>query len=589
MLEQARSDVLILLDCCAAASSATRSGNGITEIVAACGFEALTPGVGQHSFTRCLIDELNYLGGTGPFSTSLLHNRVVSRAKYWKPCFAPSASHREMRKTPIYIVISNETRPRSIELEPRRLRRSKDDNRTDVSPASSIRGSSFSSLSISADQASTSENASKSSSSSLNDVWPDRTFDCPKVLMSIALEEEQSLYPQPLIEWVRSIPALVKYATIEGIYKSDSTLILISIPIAIWNLVPANPAISFLGFQRSQNLLVSYPFDGDGNVKTAQAEVVAQLTGRGNESKRLETAYDLAEHMLEELEVKALEVKDLRRELKIAKAEAERAWNVLGRLDKEDIARTESLCDGDPTLRAGVKVVPVHGTVMSKEDFSASTSCEDVCTTHAHIATCQSLGTKSQETPIMPSNAELDSRIAAAAEKGELQFTKREPLYSALTMDPNLGRPEEKLNLQELEETESDAARCYKAYSWAKQIDPIANFIGGNGLSQTATDVLKDPQNTLYLQVFTVETSVWMESFDYAKTVSLLICCWLLENVQKTADLVVDFSNYTNYLPPSTIALRCRASLWCLSSIFAGWGTHLGLCRGFILCGDREA
>ena len=47
MLEQAKSDVLILLDCCAAASSATGSGNGITEIVAACGFETWAPGVGR--------------------------------------------------------------------------------------------------------------------------------------------------------------------------------------------------------------------------------------------------------------------------------------------------------------------------------------------------------------------------------------------------------------------------------------------------------------------------------------------------------------------------------------------------------------
>jgi len=210
MLEQARSDVLILLDCCAAASSATGSGNGITEIIAACGFEAWAPGVGQHSFTRSLVDELKYLGSMGPYSTSLLHNKVLSRVKYWKPRFTTSASHREMRKTPIYIVISNETRPRSIELEPLRLQKLEDDNNRDLSPASSIRVSTFSSLSLSADQASTSEITSESSSSSLDDVWPDKKFDCPKVLMSIALEEEQWLSPQHWTDWIRSIPAFVK-------------------------------------------------------------------------------------------------------------------------------------------------------------------------------------------------------------------------------------------------------------------------------------------------------------------------------------------------------------------------------------------
>ena len=45
-LQQIKSEVLILLDCCAAASSTASSGSGMTEVIAACGFEALAPGVG---------------------------------------------------------------------------------------------------------------------------------------------------------------------------------------------------------------------------------------------------------------------------------------------------------------------------------------------------------------------------------------------------------------------------------------------------------------------------------------------------------------------------------------------------------------
>ncbi len=298
MLEQARSDVLILLDCCAAASSATGSGNGITEIIAACGFEAWAPGVGQHSFTRSLVDELRYLGSIGPFSTSLLHNKVLSRVKYWKPRFAPSASHREMRRTPIYIVISNETRPRSIELESLQPEKSTNLNNSDASPVSPIRGSAFSSLSPSADETSTSGKASKSSSSSLDGVWPDKGFDCPKVLMSITLEEEQWLSPQHWADWIRSIPALVKFANIEGVYKSDSTLIVISIPIAIWNLVPANPAISFLGFSRSRNLLISHPLEGDATTQKLQAEAIAELNRREIEGEGIGQYRRMRDQML---------------------------------------------------------------------------------------------------------------------------------------------------------------------------------------------------------------------------------------------------------------------------------------------------
>ena len=250
MLEQARSDVLILLDCCAAASSATGSGSGITEIIAACGFEAWAPGVGQHSFTRSLIDELRYLHRTGPFSTSLLHNKVLSRVKYWKPRFAPSASHREMRRTPIYIVISDETRPRSIEIEAQQ--QPSRPSEITVNPLSLE--STLSSLSLSEAVTSTTGTTAKSSNSSANEVWPDKDFNCPKVLISVALEEEQWLSPQQWAEWIRSIPGLVKYANVEGVYKSDSTLMLLTIPVAIWNLVRPNRAISFVGFTRSQDL-----------------------------------------------------------------------------------------------------------------------------------------------------------------------------------------------------------------------------------------------------------------------------------------------------------------------------------------------
>ena len=278
MLEQAKSDVLILLDCCAAASSATGNGTGITEIIAACGFEAWAPGVGQHSFTRSLIDELKYLHRTSPFSSSLLHNKVLARVKYWKPRYDESARHREMRKTPIYIVISNETRPRSIELEPRapRLLTVPVDTITEIkttSSGSSLRGSAFSSLSLSADATSTSGPASEASYSSVNEVWPDNKFECPKVVISVALEEEQWLSAPQWSDWMRSIPGFVRYANVEGIYKSDSTLLLVSIPIAVWNLIPSSPAISFIGFSGSPNLL---NFSCTVETDTHQVHVVNQ-------------------------------------------------------------------------------------------------------------------------------------------------------------------------------------------------------------------------------------------------------------------------------------------------------------------------
>lgn len=257
LLEQARSDVLLLLDCCAAASSAAASGNGVTELIAACGFESWAPGVGEHSFSRSLIEELKYLSYGSPFSAALLHNRVLSRIKYWKPRLN-SIIATERRKTPIYIQLANDLNRKSIQLGPLPLQGTGIDSGVYVQPTAQSSTGSTESEDI--------EMLSPDSSqSSLAEVWPDPGFKCPKVLISIALEDNQQLDREDWTEWLRSVPALTKYMQIQGCYESDSTVILGLISVAVWDLLPKHPAISFISFVRSENLfkstapLIKYP------------------------------------------------------------------------------------------------------------------------------------------------------------------------------------------------------------------------------------------------------------------------------------------------------------------------------------------
>lgn len=210
MLEQSESDVLILLDCCAAASSATASGTGVTELIAACGFETWAPGVGEHSFSRSLIEELKYLSHGPPFSVALLHNKVLSRIKYWKPRYA-SAFASEQRKTPIYIQLANVSNRRSIELGPMPQQSLCTDS-TDASQSQSQ----------SSAQSSESEDIdmldSGSSQTSLAEVWPDPEFQSPKVLVSFALEDDQTLRVGDWTDWLKAIPALAKFMSVQGVY-----------------------------------------------------------------------------------------------------------------------------------------------------------------------------------------------------------------------------------------------------------------------------------------------------------------------------------------------------------------------------------
>ena len=84
---------------------------------------------------------------------------------------------------------------------------------------------------------------------------PDNNFALPHVIMSIALDSDQELDSNAFCHWMKTFPALAKYSKIQGIYRGYSTLILTSIPVFIWNLLPENPAYNFVGYTRSDNLL----------------------------------------------------------------------------------------------------------------------------------------------------------------------------------------------------------------------------------------------------------------------------------------------------------------------------------------------
>ncbi|KAL2048673.1 hypothetical protein N7G274_000585 [Stereocaulon virgatum] len=258
MLEQAQSDILILLDCCAAASSTTSSGTGVIELIAACGFETWAPGVSEHSFTRSLIDELTYWAKGPTLTVALLHNKVLSRIKYWKPRFGRTGNY-EHRKTPIYIVLANDGKQRSIELEPLRHQASSE-LEASVPPSGGplSQWPSHSSAPSTKPSTDAGDNPSSSSQSSLSNVWPDPQYECPKVLVSLALEDDQILETEAWVEWLRSVPAVVQYAQVEGLYRSDSTLLLLSLPISIWDLLPKDPAVNFIGFVRSPDLLKAH-------------------------------------------------------------------------------------------------------------------------------------------------------------------------------------------------------------------------------------------------------------------------------------------------------------------------------------------
>jgi hypothetical protein len=248
LFEQSKSDSLILLDCCSAAAAAASvpcRTNSITETIAACGWETWAPEPGRHSFTNALIEVLEEWINRTSFSAAMLHSEILSVLKQPRP-----KRRQEFSRTPVYIVTTSDPKACSIELRCQIEIKDAPINNERATSADLVHA-----LPIAKSLPDIQEEQDRFDLSSLIAALPDKRFVLPHVIMSVALESDQSLDLKAFENWVKQFPALAKYASIQGIYQSYSTLVLLAVPVVIWNLLPENPACNFVGYATSDNLI----------------------------------------------------------------------------------------------------------------------------------------------------------------------------------------------------------------------------------------------------------------------------------------------------------------------------------------------
>ena len=85
---------------------------------------------------------------------------------------------------------------------------------------------------------------------------PDQS-DTAKVLIKVKLDDN---IPPNLAEWRnwlrRQIPTNVAQIEIEGVFEGNSKVVLLRLPVAIWDMLPDHDAYSFVDYVRSSNLVV---------------------------------------------------------------------------------------------------------------------------------------------------------------------------------------------------------------------------------------------------------------------------------------------------------------------------------------------
>lgn len=229
-------DVLIILDCCYAANAASYTIGGTTkELLAACGRENLTTGVGDRSFTSALIDELQAFG-SNPFTVAMLHTRLVTMR--WR-----------LRFTPIYALLSKHGGD-SIDLS--RLPSTKrsrpptvteaDENSMPLDDPMDLSSSDESNLSLSLHP------SSRSSEPPLFET---------RVLLAVSIRQDAACEISQWVNWLTTKPPWEVTridVKVEGVYESHSTLMLVSLPIFVWDSLPCREAYRFIAFIRSGNL-----------------------------------------------------------------------------------------------------------------------------------------------------------------------------------------------------------------------------------------------------------------------------------------------------------------------------------------------
>ncbi|TGO60848.1 hypothetical protein BCON_0032g00430 [Botryotinia convoluta] len=112
LLEESKSDALLLYDTCHSASTAISlnpPAGSVTELIAACGFETITR-TGNNSFTSAFIRELSSAATQGAVSVSELYNRVLTRQR--------NSPNRKRNATPVRCTLVSDGDRISIMLEP---------------------------------------------------------------------------------------------------------------------------------------------------------------------------------------------------------------------------------------------------------------------------------------------------------------------------------------------------------------------------------------------------------------------------------------------------------------------------------------
>ncbi|KAG5979281.1 hypothetical protein E4U55_005334 [Claviceps digitariae] len=238
LIEDAQSDILLLLDSCAMPEPATAGTHGIKQ-----GIAAFTPEHGSReqgscrSLTTDMIDALQSLHTGRPFSVNRLLEEIISQKQFYSAQAGRRASVTRLQSPLFFSLTPGKSQYLSLAPLPSR-------------PASVSRNGGG----PSADQAQRGREDHLIDPGSVSDL----RFDETRILVCTTFVGDASPDMSFFNQWLQNRPPLGSRIAVEGMFLGPPTMLLISMPQSIWNVVQHDKVCCFLGYISSHNMIHLY-------------------------------------------------------------------------------------------------------------------------------------------------------------------------------------------------------------------------------------------------------------------------------------------------------------------------------------------
>ncbi|KAJ0301246.1 hypothetical protein COL516b_008023 [Colletotrichum fioriniae] len=246
LFEDAQSDILLLLDACSVRDIPVSGSHGTKQAIAAGGPEQNPREAAGKSFTYHLIEALHKLSIAGrPFSVPRLHEEIVQLRQQETAQAAKltnGASKTPPPSSPQLPICFTLTpgKGQSLSLAPLPARAGQQQ-----SPRNGADGESLS-RAVREDQLIDPESVA------------DLRFDEPRVLVCTTFVGDASPDMSFFNGWLHNTPPLAAKIEVEGMFLGPPTMLLISMPHSIWNVVQHDKVCCFLGYITSHNMIHLY-------------------------------------------------------------------------------------------------------------------------------------------------------------------------------------------------------------------------------------------------------------------------------------------------------------------------------------------